>query len=180
MRTRRSAPPLASVVPSGEKATAQTPCEWPRNVFTSRQSAVQYLKKSTGGTDAAAVSEELFTSEPVVVRSNIGRVLSFAARSLIGQLPGQYNSNDRSNRKRCLAAKSTLRPFHLWEGTGVGLTVRRFKRHHQRAKPSSYKRCPRWVIIQVVSQWCPQSSEASSNGNQIPTGFAPGSDRLVR
>ncbi|HET9129413.1 MAG TPA: hypothetical protein VFO86_00610, partial [Terriglobia bacterium] len=63
--------PLASVDPSGEKATAQTPCEWPRNVFTSRQSVVQYPKKSMGGADAAVVSEEAFTSEGFMVDSNM-------------------------------------------------------------------------------------------------------------
>ena len=93
MRTRRSAPPLASVDPSGEKATAQTPCEWPRNVFTSRQSVVQYSKKSTGGADAAVVSEAAFTSEGFMVDSNmIDGLLFSAACSLIEQQPAQYNS----------------------------------------------------------------------------------------
>src|SRR6185503_7683999 len=60
-RTSRSTPPLARVKLSGAKATDQTPCEWPRNVVSSRAAVFQYSRKSTDAEsvpDADGVSGE--------------------------------------------------------------------------------------------------------------------------
>ena len=77
MRTSRSTPPLARVSPSGAKATDQTPCEWPRNVVSSRAPVFQYSRKSTGAVpvpDDDGVSGEGVGARWEVVRSVIYNV----------------------------------------------------------------------------------------------------------
>lgn len=73
-----------------------------------------------------------------------------AAWSLIGQRPGQYNSLGRSDRKRCPAVKSSWPSHHVDDGLSYRILQGGFK--------------PLKVF----------------HGNQIPTGLASGSDRLVR
>src|SRR5262245_26137382 len=63
MRTSRSTPPLASVHPSGPQATDQTPCEWPRNVVSSRAPVFQYSRKSTGA--APVPDDDVVSGEEV-------------------------------------------------------------------------------------------------------------------
>jgi hypothetical protein len=94
---------------------------------------------------AATASEAAFMSEGVIVGSNIGRLLFLAAWSLIGQQPGQYNSVGRSDRKRCFAAKSTLRLIGLLRGGCSGLTLSGFP---NTVEVSSWPPAPcrRWVV----------------------------------
>ena len=82
---------------------------------------------------AATASEAAFMSEGVIVGSNIGRLLFLAAWSLIGQQPGQYNSVGRSDRKRCFAAKSTLRLIGLLRG-GLRVDAERLSKHRRSVK----------------------------------------------